>query len=247
MKYLILSDIHGNLEALQAALLEVRSVKIDKYVILGDLVGYGASPNEVVNLVRKMNPIVAVRGNHDKVAAGLSDGRDFNYAARDAALWTRMELSSENRDYVAHLPQGPIEVDGLFDVVHGAPWDEDYYIFQWWQAQAVLQRTDKQLTFFGHTHVPVIWMSEDDGELRGEAIPDEYYEHSLEEDKRYLINPGSVGQPRDHNPKAALAILDTDETRVQFFRIEYNIKGAQTKIRQAGLERYLADRLAIGR
>lgn len=247
MNYLILSDIHGNLEALQSVLLEVRSKKIDKYIILGDLVGYGASPNEVVNLVRKMDPVAAVRGNHDKVAAGLSDGRDFNYAARDAALWTRSKLSPENRDYVAHLPQGPLEVDGLFDIIHGAPWDEDYYIFQWWQAQAALQKAGKWLTFFGHTHIPVIWTLENDDELRGEAISDENYEYSLEETKRYLINPGSVGQPRDHNPKAALAILDTHEMRMQFLRIEYNIEGAQAKIRQAGLERYLAGRLAAGR
>jgi predicted phosphodiesterase len=246
MKYLILSDIHGNLEALQSALLEVSSVKIDKYVILGDLVGYGASPNEVVNRVRKMNPIAAVRGNHDKVAAGLSNGRDFNYAARDAALWTRRELSPKNIDYVARLPQGPVEVDGLFDIVHGAPWDEDYYIFQWRQAWSALHQSEKQLTLFGHTHVPVIWVL-DDRELRGEPVPDEYYEYSLEANKQYLINPGSVGQPRDHNPKSALAILDTDEMKMQFFRIEYNIKGAQAKIRQAGLDRYLAGRLAAGR
>jgi len=246
MKYLILSDIHGNLEALQSALLEVKSVKIDKYIVLGDLVGYGASPDEVVSVVRKMNPIVAIRGNHDKVAAGLSSGYDFNYAARHAVLWTRAKLSNENRDYIARLPQGPAEVDGLFDIVHGAPWDEDYYIFRWQQAHAALRQSDKQITFFGHTHVSVIWAL-DDKELKGEAIHDDRYEYSLEEDKRYLINPGSVGQPRDFNPKASWAILDTDEMKVQFFRIEYNIEGAQSKIRQAGLDEFLADRLAVGR
>jgi predicted phosphodiesterase len=246
MKYLILSDIHGNMEALQSALLEVNSIKIDKYIILGDLVGYGASPNEVVDRVRRMNPVAAVRGNHDKAAAGLSNAHDFNYAARDAALWTRVELSPENRDYVAHLPQGPVEVDGLFDIIHGAPWDEDYYIFQWWQAQAAFQRSDKRLIFFGHTHVPVIWTL-NDRELRGEAVPDEHCEYPLEESRRYLINPGSVGQPRDGNPKASLAILDSDVMEMQFFRIEYNVEGAQAKIRQAGLDRFLVDRLAVGR
>jgi putative phosphoesterase len=246
MKYLILSDIHGNLEALQSVLLEVNSIKIDKYIILGDLVGYGASPNEVVDRVRRMNPVAAVRGNHDKAAAGLSNAHDFNYAARDAALWTRVELSPENRDYIARLPQGPVEVDGLFDIVHGAPWDEDYYIFQWWQAQAAFQRSDKALILFGHTHVPVIWTL-NDRELRGEIIPDGHYEYPLEESRRYLINPGSVGQPRDRNPKASLAILDSDVMKMQFFRIEYNVKGAQAKIRQAGLDRFLVDRLAVGR
>ncbi len=245
MKYLILSDIHGNLEALQSALMEVSFIKIDKYVVLGDLVGYGANPNEVVSRVRKMEPIVAVRGNHDKVAAGLENGHDFNYAARDAALWTRSQLSPENRDYVARLPQGPAEVDGLFHIMHGAPWDEDYYIFMWRHAWAAFQRSDRKLSFFGHTHVPVIWTL--DGEtLEGEAIPDVYYEYSLEESKRYLINPGSVGQPRDRNPKASLAFLDTDEMKVQFFRMNYSIESAQKKIREAGLDTYLASRLAVG-
>ena len=99
----ILGDIHGNLEALQAALLKVRHIKFDKHIVLGDLVGYGASPNEVVKLIRKMEPVIAVRGNHDKVAAGISDGRDFNYAAREAALWTRSQLSPGNRDYIDRM------------------------------------------------------------------------------------------------------------------------------------------------
>lgn len=246
MKYLILSDIHGNLEALQSVLREVRSIKIDKYIVLGDLVGYGADPNEVVDCVGKLSPIAAIRGNHDRVAAGLSDDHSFNYTARNAARWTRRKLSRKNRDYIASLPQGPVEVDGLFDIAHGSPWDEDYYILQWWQAQAVFMQSDRQVTFIGHTHVPIIW-SLGDGKLEGEAIPDKYYEYSLEESKRYLINPGSVGQPRDGNPRASLAIFDTDEMKMQFFRIEYDIKSVQAKIRQAGLDGYLADRLAVGR
>ncbi len=246
MKYLILSDIHGNLEALESVLSQVESKKIDKYVILGDLVGYGANPNEVVNLVKKMNPVVIIRGNHDRVVSESSHAYDFNYAARDAILWTQTELSSKNQKYVANLPQGPIEVDGIFDIVHGAPWDEDYYILQWRQAYAALQQSDKDLVFFGHTHVPVIWTLKDTT-IGGEAISDGDYEYSLEKGKRYLINPGSVGQPRDHNPQASLVILDTSDMKVQFFRIDYNIEGAQAKIRRAGLDRFLADRLAAGR
>jgi len=246
MKYLILSDIHGNLEALQASMLKVRHIRFDKHIFLGDLVGYGANPNEVVNLVRKMDPIVAIRGNHDKVAVGISDGMDFNYVARDAALWTRSQLSSENREYVSELLQGPVEVDDLFDIVHGAPWDEEYYIFQWQQAHNAIQRSDRQITFFGHTHIPVIWALEDDT-ITGEAIFDGLSEYSLEENKKYLINPGSIGQPRDGNPKASLAIFDSDEMKMEFLRIDYNIKLAQEKIRQAELDDRLADRLAIGR
>ena len=246
MKYLILSDIHGNLEALQSALSHVEGMKFDKYIVLGDLVGYGASPNEVVNLVREMDPLVVIRGNHDRVACGLADGSDFNHAARDAALWTYEELVPENRDYVSLLPHGPVEVDGLFDIVHGAPWHEDYYIFQWREAYAALQRSDKALIFFGHTHIPIIWTL-GDGMIGGQGITDGKYEYPLEKGKRYLINPGSVGQPRDSNPQAGLAILDTDEMKMQFFRIDYNIEGAQKRIRRAGLDRFLAERLAAGR
>ena len=246
MKYLILSDIHGNLEALQAVLSAAASMKIDKYVILGDLVGYGADPNEVMDCIRRMSPVAVVRGNHDKVAVGLSDGRDFNYAARDAALWTRKTLSSENTDYLTHLPRGPVEVDTLFDIVHGSPWDEDYYLFRWHQVLTAFQQSDKRLVLFGHTHIPTIWTL-DGEELSGDAIPGNRYEHSLEGSKRYLINPGSVGQPRDRNSKAALAVLDTDEMTVKFLRVKYNVKGAQAKIRRTELSKSLADRLSAGR
>jgi predicted phosphodiesterase len=246
MKYLILSDIHGNLEALQSVLQKVKDIKIDKYVCLGDLVGYGASPNEVVERVREMEPLVTIRGNHDRVSAGLSDGHDFNYAARDAALWTRRTLSAENKTYVADLTQGPVVVDDLFAICHGSPQDEDYYIFQWTQALPVLRRLDKQIAFFGHTHIPVIWSLNGD-DLSGESPPGEPDQYSLAEDSIYLINPGSVGQPRDRNPKASVAVFDADEMKMQFFRVEYKIEAAQQKIVRAGLDGFLADRLAVGR
>lgn len=245
MKYLILSDIHGNIDALNAALIEVNAIKFDKYVILGDLVGYGANPNEVVNRVKGLNPAVAIRGNHDKVAAGVDDGRGFNYAARDAALWTRNRLSPESREYISGLAKGPIEVDGIFDIVHGSPWHEDSYIFTQRHVLYAFQHSDNNPIFFGHTHMPVIW-SLSQNILEGEAIAEEQWEYSLEDGKRYLINPGSVGQPRDGNPKASLAIFDSDEMKIQFLRIKYNIKMAQSKIIKAGLEKYLADRLSLG-
>lgn len=226
--------------------MEVNSIKADKYIILGDLVGYGASPNEVVNRIREMDPVVAIRGNHDKVAAGLSGGHDFNYAARDAAIWTRNFLSAENREYVSCLSRGPVDVDGLFDIVHGAPWDEDEYILQGRHVYSAFQHSDKGLIFFGHTHYPVIWILKGD-KLTGEAVSGDRYEYSLKKDRRYLINPGSVGQPRDGNPKASMAILDSDKMKIQFFRMEYNIRGAQEKILRAELHEYLAERLAFGR
>ena len=247
MKYLILSDIHGNLEALEAVLLKLKaqSVEFDKCVVLGDLVGYGASPNEVTEKIREMEPVAAIRGNHDRVAAGLSDGRTFNRVARNAALWTRKQFSDNNREYIAKLPRGPVEMGELFHLVHGSPWDEDYYIFNWKDALLAFQRSDRQFVLFGHTHVPVIWTLDGD-ELSGEEIPDDHHERSFEKDARYLINPGSVGQPRDGNPKSSLAVLDTDKMNMQFFRIEYDIKSAQKKIREAGLDNFLAKRLAAG-
>jgi len=247
MKYLILSDIHGNMEALNSVLLELEaeSIEFDKCVFLGDLVGYGASPNEVVERVKELEPVAAVRGNHDKVAIGLDDGRDFNQAAQRTALWTREQLSPENRDYIAKLPQGPVEIGDLFQLVHGSPWDEDYYILDWQEALTAFKKSEKRLILFGHTHVPVIWSFHGD-ELNGEAIPEDDYEISLEEGNRYLINPGSVGQPRDHNPKSGLAILDTAEMKIRFLRVKYRIKGAQKKISEAGLDNFLADRLAVG-
>ena len=247
MKYLILSDIHGNLEALQSVLHELKSedIKFDECVVLGDLVGYGASPNEVVDRVKELKPKTVIRGNHDKVAGGLEDGYDFNYAARKAALWTRAQLSSKNRDYIAELPQGPVTVGDSFDIVHGSPWDEDYYIFEWQEALTAFQRSEREFIFFGHTHMPVIWTF-DNAELDGQLIPDGHNEYSLEENERYLINPGSIGQPRDRNPKASLAVFDTDEMKIHFRRVKYDIKSAQKRIRKAGLANFLADRLAEG-
>lgn len=246
MKYLILSDIHGNLEALQAVMQEASAVEINKYICLGDLVGYGASPNDVVDCIREMKPMAVIRGNHDRVSAGLSDGSDFNYAARKAAFWTREELSSESKAYIADLPQGPVEVNDLFDIFHGSPQDEDEYILQWPQALPVLQRLDRQIAFFGHTHVPIVWLLNGD-ELSGEIPSDDSYKYSLVEGGKYLINPGSVGQPRDGNPRASAAIFDADDMEIQFFRVEYKVKAAQKKIRKTGLDSYLADRLGAGR
>ena len=245
MKYLILSDIHGNIEALNSALMEVCSIRFDKYVVLGDLVGYGASPNEVVKRIRGLNPRLAIRGNHDKVAAGISDGRDFNYAARDAAIWTRRHLFPENREFISHLSEGPVQVDGLFEIAHGSPWDEDFYIFSERHALYALHRSAKSIIFFGHTHIPVIW-SFDGNILEGEDITDDSYEYPLDKDKRYLINPGSVGQPRDGNSRSSQLIFDSGKMKLQFFRIEYDIQSAQSKILEAGLDERLADRLTAG-
>jgi len=250
MKYLILSDIHSNLEALQSVLLEVYSVRFDKYIVLGDFVGYGASPNEVLGLIRKKQ-IIAIRGNHDKVAAGIESGFDFNYIAMDAALWTQENITIDNKRYIAGLAQGPISVDDDFDIIHGSPWDEGFYLLNERHTLRAFNAITKDLTFFGHTHIPIIWSF--DAEIaETEAIlvkegEDGKFEYSLDRGKRYLINPGSVGQPRDYNPKASFAIFDSDEYKITFARVSYDIKASQAKIIEAGLHEYLANRLSVGR
>lgn len=250
MNYLILSDIHSNLEALQSVLLEIVYKKIGKYIILGDLVGYGASPNEVIDIVRRWNPKIIIRGNHDKFAAGLESGADFNYVAHDAALWTQSVLSSENREYIANLQKGPVEVDNLFDIVHGSPWDENYYIFESHEALSAFKKSDKNIIFHGHTHVPIIWSyDENNKELETIYIKTDQkgrFSFSLMKDKRYLINPGSVGQPRDYDNRASFAIFNSDSMVIDFFRICYNINEAQRKILSAGLNKFLAERLLVG-
>jgi predicted phosphodiesterase len=174
MKYLILSDIHSNLEALQAVLLETLSVRIDKYVVLGDFVGYCASPNEVVDIMKNKSPLIAIRGNHDKVAGGLSDGRDFNAIALEADLWTRDILTNDNKKFIAELPKGPLNVDGIFDIMHGANYDEEYYIFNYGDALRAFNESKSDILFYGHTHLPVIWFyDEQEAEIGLESFEDQ--------------------------------------------------------------------------
>lgn len=248
MKYLILSDIHSNLEALQSVLQRAYSLKVDALIILGDLVGYGASPNEVTNIVRKLDPHKIIRGNHDRVSAGLDTGYNFNPIALHAAIWTQENLSLENIQYISGLMKGPLSVDSQFDIVHGSPWDEDYYILSYVDASKAFNLTDKDICFFGHTHVPIVWS------LNGDRIElvtiDEYddgiHQFFLDDRKRYMINPGSVGQPRDGNPKASFALYEPENKKVTFFRVDYDIKTAQLKIIEAGLHKFLAERLSYG-
>ncbi|MBD3182327.1 metallophosphoesterase [Candidatus Poribacteria bacterium] len=246
MKYFILSDIHSNLEALQSVMFKSKTIRIDEYVFLGDLVGYGANPNQVVDIVKKLEPIIAVRGNHDKAAVELSDASDFNYAAKDAALWTRDKLSKENKGYVKQLSEGPVDQDDLFCIMHGSPWDEEYYILSPRSVYKAIEYSDKQVKFFGHTHIPVIW-SLKTNELSGQAVKSDYHKLSIDEDTKYLINPGSVGQPRDNIPKASMVVFDTDKMEIEFFRLDYNIEETQRKIIKAELTPYLAERLSYGR
>ena len=155
MRYLILTDIHANLEALETVLSDAQDRGYDETLVLGDLVGYGADPNAVVDRVRALQPTAIVRGNHDKVAFGLDQADGFNTVAKEAAQWMLEVLTPENREWVAALPQGPRAVDDLIEICHGAPYDEDAYIFDETDARLALKTATRPLCLFGHTHYPV--------------------------------------------------------------------------------------------
>ena len=243
MRYLILSDIHANIDALEAVLAGAGSW--DSVLVLGDLVGYGAEPNGVVDRVRELNPAAVIRGNHDKAACGLDDGANFNQVARYAAAWTLEHLTTANRDYLRALPKGPAGIDAQLEICHGAPFDEDHYIFDLDDAQRALACATRGVCLFGHTHLPVIFT--ETAERLGAVVPeDSPHQLALAADTRYLINPGSVGQPRDGDARAAFAFYD-DTGSIELRRAVYDIGAAQRRIAAAGLPQSLAHRLAIGR
>jgi predicted phosphodiesterase len=248
---LVLSDIHGNLDALEACLAEAGGY--DAAVNLGDIVGYGASPNEVIERSREVGKYF-VRGNHDKASSGLMDLKDFNPIAGLAALWTRDQLTPENLAWLRGLPQGPVQIPGVPEVqfVHGSPIDEDEYVVTLHDALAPLASLPFAVTFFGHTHLQGAFSFKT---AAGDAFrplyktigQSENVKFALKRDVRYLINPGSVGQPRDGDWRAAFAIFDTDKWTVSFQRVPYNLKSAQDRILDANLPQRLATRLAAGR
>ena len=246
MRYLILSDIHANREALTAVLAHVRRKRWDRAVVLGDVVGYGANPNEAVDMVRDLTPLVAIRGNHDKVCSGIEDGEMFNRVALQAALWTRRRLTSSNLRWLRALPEGPVIVDGAFAASHGTPIDEDAYIFGEIEALNVFRQTSFPLCFFGHSHFPVIFGLSPDA-IQTVLTTSPSFHFRMEEGVRYLVNPGSIGQPRDGNPLASFAMFDSETRTVSVYRVPYKLERAQHKILDAGLPRPLADRLALGR
>jgi len=247
MRYLILSDIHSNLEALDACLDVAQSRGFDQTLVLGDLVGYGADPNAVIERVRGLSPTAIVRGNHDKVACGLSSGRGFNAVAKSAARWTFDALTPDHRAWLAALPQGPRVVDDLVEICHGTPLDEDAYIFDDADALPAIQASTRPLCLFGHTHYPVAFQLA--GGLFDTAGEFGIAETELElrDGVKYLVNPGSVGQPRDGDPRAAYAIVDPVARWMKIYRQSYDIEAAQAKITTAGLPDVLARRLAAGR
>ena len=247
MRFLILSDIHANATALSAALAAVEG-RWDRALCLGDRVGYGPDPNEVMDVVRGIARTI-IRGNHDKAACGQTDAEDFNPVARIAAEWTHSQLTPENLEFLRNLPAGPVQTEGL-TLVHGAVADEDEYVFAPAQALDGLLESTSPVTFFGHTHFQGGFSYREDKldviQLRPRPGAS-FAALRLEEGTRYLLNPGSIGQPRDSDPRAGFAIADLTHQVVEFWRVPYDIAAVQARVRQAGLPEPLAARLSAGR
>jgi predicted phosphodiesterase len=247
MRYLALTDIHSNLEALTAVLDDAAGRSYDRTILLGDVVGYGPDPNAVIERVQALAPVAVIRGNHDKVSSGLEGADGFNAVARSAAQWTLATLTPAHRDWLASMATGPVLVDDLLEICHGAPFDEDAYVFDELDAIEALRSASRPVCVFGHTHYPVAFS------LVGGAIevlrPTGTAESqlSLQPDVKYLINPGAVGQPRDGDPRAAYAIVDTDHRRMEWYRVHYPVELTQAKVSQAGLPKVLGQRLTVGR
>ncbi len=247
VRYLILSDIHANWEALQAVLEAAGKDGYDQILCLGDLVGYGADPNACVEWVRA-NVRTLVRGNHDKACVGLEDLEWFNPAARASAQWTNGELTEENREWLSRLAKGPLPV-AEFMIFHGSPVDEDEYIMQANEAAMVAGYLDTRISFFGHTHLQGGFRFLRAGIRNIQRMGPRLIrtEFSLDHDSFYMINPGSVGQPRDGDPRAAWAIYEPEERLVVYRRTAYDIRAAQDKILATGVPDILAKRLGVGR
>ncbi len=245
MRSLVISDLHSNAEALRAVINRMRRKKFHRVICLGDFAGYGAQPNQVLDTMRNWKARkLYIRGNHDRVVAGHEDAEQFNHAAKTAALWTRDHLSAPNRRFLEKLPLGPITDKDVL-LCHGAPHNEDEYVFHDAHALQIFESTEARVILFGHTHLPVIFVMDRWHRVYGGVVTGETT-FRLDPGLRYLINPGSVGQPRDRNPAASFALFDADKMSVQFFRAAYDVAKTQASILKAGLPAILAQRLEYG-
>ena len=249
MRFLILSDIHANIDALEAVLARAPRDSYDRCLVLGDLVGYGANPNEVVDRIFDREPEVIIRGNHDKVATGVEGVDSFNRIAAEAARWTQKALTPANRARVAALPAGPKSVDRDVEVCHGTPFAEDTYVFDEEGAVRALESAHRPICFFGHTHVPIAYVQNGTKLSVHHTQPGgpETTVVNVVKKNRYLVNPGSIGQPRDTDPRASYATYDSRKQRIEIRRVPYRVDLAQQRIIEASLPESLAFRLGLGR
>lgn len=245
MRIGILGDIHSNLEALTAVVAAMREEGVDEWVQVGDLVGYGPEPQPCIDLVRELGCTVCL-GNHDAAVLGLLDTTYFNNFARAAIEWTKGQLRPQDMAYLRNLPL--VVHRDIYTVVHGTlHMPEQFgYVISPVEALDSLALQEKLLCFVGHSHVPAIYMQRDGDPRELAVVYQPEAEARISGYRRVLMNVGSVGQPRDEDPRAAYAIVDTDEMVARIRRVAYDIPGVQRKIRRAGLPEMLANRLALG-
>jgi predicted phosphodiesterase len=242
MRYAIICDVHGNLEAFEVVLAEIKRQKVDRILHLGDVVGYNSNPNECVELLMSEN-ITSIMGNHDAAVCGLDDPLWFNSAAKQAVMWTRGKLEPKYRDYLRGLPE-QLVIDGEILLAHGSPETRDNYILDWMDAMrqfVVMEKQKLNICFFGHSHLPSLFA------YRGfNHDLNQHGKHTLDKGNRYLVNFGGLGQPRDGDPRTCFGIFDSDEMVVEFFRLKYDVLKCAKKVEQSGLDIYLAERLMAG-
>ena len=246
MLYAIISDIHSNLEAFEETLKRTDEIRVNEILCLGDIVGYNANPNECVKIIKERQ-IKTIMGNHDRTSCGIEEPTSFNEYAKEAVFWTRKEITAETQDYLKNLKDS-IVIDNEFLVVHGSPRDPDEYILSRSSAAQNLQYLKKNfknitICFFGHTHVKAFYS------LTGESgiVSNSSEGIVLSGDGTFLINPGSVGQPRDRDPRGFFIIFDTEKRLVRYEPVAYDIEKTSLKVINAGLPKFLAERLFEGR
>jgi len=246
MKIGIFSDIHGNLPALNVVIDFLKKKEVNTFICCGDIVGYGPYPNEVIDVLENLENFYSVCGNHDWAVLGLEDLNRLNENARKAILWTKSVLTDDKREFLANLEMKL--VGSNFIIVHGSLNDplEEYVTGPDVYAKS-LPKQNRRIVFSGHTHQPIYYTATSTGLITPRFfIPDSPVDISGEGDLRYLINVGSVGQPRDGNPFAACVIYDTKEKKVTLYRLEYPVKEVQEKMKEVGLPQFLIDRIGEG-
>jgi predicted phosphodiesterase len=247
MKIAVIADIHSNLEAFRAVLDDIAKESTAVIVNLGDLVGYNASPAECVDLARR-HEVISIQGNHDLAAVNPRLAEGFNILAHQAVLWSASALNHEQKRFLDGLPHTLLLWDRYL-FFHGAPDTPDAYIFYLFQAKKAFTHIRKKmpgvnLAFFGHTHHRAVWQRDIRGKVESLAIRESNM--VLDREEMYLINPGSVGQPRERHWEASYLIFTTDPPALEFRSVPYDLRAAQAKIREACLPDYLAERLAAG-
>lgn len=241
MTIAVISDVHANLEAIESVLKDIRKREIEDVLFLGDAVGYGPDPNRCIDLLKKECKVF-LAGNHDRAAVGMTDIEYFNEFARAAIVWTEGVLTEEHKEFLSSLPVSIIfhSIEDIF-LVHSTPREPEswHYLLTLWDAEINFRYFSERICLLGHSHVPFVIEKQPSGDMlvyRDNVI--------LKKGLRYIINVGSVGQPRDHDPRACYAIMDNNS--ITFIRVDYNIKKTQKKMSEASLPRPLIDRLYYG-